>query len=211
MKYNMLVAALILSATSLFAQKNLITDGGFESMAPGTKNYILTNSGTQKMSGFAGRWYITFSLGGCPEGCCEGTSQIINTEKKAGNNALTLTIVRQTNRNDIKLFQTIKAVPAGIYEVSFWAKADVDGCPIALDVFRADQVSTNNGAEPFTGNYTVTTEWKQFKLKVDISGWTDEERDNMRISIRPNNNKKLPEGPYPKSFWIDEVTFTQVQ
>jgi hypothetical protein len=211
MKKNMIVAALLISATSLFAQTNLITDGGFEKMTPGTKNYILNNSGTQKMTGFAGRWFVTFSLGGCPEGCCEGTSQITNADKKEGSNALTLTINKQTNRNDIKIFQTMKAVPAGVYEVSFWVKCDKDATPIAIDVLRSDQASTNNGAEPYTGNFTVTTEWKQIKLKVDITGWTDEERDNMRISIRPNNNKKLPEGPYPKSFWIDDVIFSAVK
>jgi len=210
MKKNMLVAALIISATTILAQTNLITDGGFEKMTPGTKNYVLNNSGAGKMTGFAGRWFLTFALGGCPEGCCEGTSQITNADKKEGNNALTLTINKQTNRNDIKLFQTMKAVPAGIYEVSLWIKCDQDGTPVAIDVLRSDQVSTNNGAEPYTGNFTASTTWKQIKLKVDITGWTDEERDNMRISIRPNNNKKLPEGPYPKTCWIDEVSFVAV-
>jgi hypothetical protein len=207
----MFFAALLFTATALTAQSNLLTDGGFEKMKSGTSNYVLNNSGTSRMTGFAGRWFLTFALGGCPEGCCEGTSQITNAMKKEGANSLTLTINKQTNRNDIKLFQTIKAVPAGMYEVSFWAKCDQDGTPMAVDVLRSDQPSTNNGSEPYTGNFTASTEWKQFKLRVDVTGWTEEERDNMRVSVRFNNNKKLPEGPYPKTFWIDDISLSKMQ
>jgi hypothetical protein len=210
MKTKIILAALILSATSLFAQTNLVTDGGFEAMSPTVKNYILNNSGTQKMQVF-GKWFVSFSKGGCENGCCEGTSEITTAAKKSGNQALTLTIIRQTNRNDIKVFQVLKGITTGIYEVSFWAKSDIEGYPIALDVLKATQASTNNGAEPFTGNYTTSTEWKQFKLKVDLSSWAPEDLDLMRISIRPNNTKKLPEGPFPKTFWIDDVAVVAVQ
>lgn len=211
MKRNLIFATVLFSAMALTAQTNLITDGGFEAMKTGTGNFVLNNSGTNRMSGFAGRWFVTFSLGGCPEGCCEGTAEVTTADKKTGNNAMMIKVTKQTNRNDIKMFQTMKAVAGGIYEVSFWAKCDQDATPMAIDVMRADQASTNNGAEPYTGNLTLSTEWKQYKLKVDISGWSDEERDNMRISIRPNNNRKLPEGPYPKTFWIDDVSFVKVQ
>jgi hypothetical protein len=210
MKTKIILAALVLSATSLFAQTNLVTDGGFEAMSPTAKNYILNNSGTQKLTVF-GKWFLTFAKGGCENGCCEGTSEITSAAKKSGNNALALTIIRQTNRNDIKLFQVLKGLNAGIYEVSFWGKSDVEGCPVALDVLKATQSSTNNGAEPFTGNYTTSTDWKQYKLKVDLSSWATEDLDLMRISIRPNNSKKLPEGPYPKMFWIDDVAVVAVQ
>lgn len=210
MKTKIILAALVLSATSLFAQTNLVTDGGFEAMSPTAKNYILNNSGTQKLTVF-GKWFLTFAKGGCENGCCEGTSEITSAAKKSGNNALALTIIRQTNRNDIKLFQVLKGITAGIYEVSFWGKSDLEGCPVALDVLKATQSSTNNGAEPFTGNYTTSTDWKQYKLKVDLSSWATEDLDLMRISIRPNNSKKLPEGPYPKMFWIDDVAVVAVQ
>lgn len=209
MKTKFLLAALLISATSLFAQTNLVTDGGFEAMSPTVKNYILNNSGTNKMTVF-GKWFVSFSKGGCENGCCEGTSEITTAAKKTGNQALTLTILRQTNRNDIKVFQVLKGITAGIYEVSFWAKSDVDACPIALDVLKATQASTNNGAEPFTGNFTSSTDWKQYKLKVDLSSWAAEDLDLMRISIRPNNTKKLPEGPFPKTFWIDDVAVIAV-
>jgi len=210
MKTKFLLAAMVMSASTLIAQTNLITDSGFEAMLPTAKNYILNNSGTQKMQIF-GKWFLTFAQGGCEGGCCEGTSQITSAEKKSGNNSLTLTINRQTNRNDIKLFQVMKTVSPGIYEASFWVKSNVDGCPVAIDILKATQASTNNGVDPFTGNFTASTEWKQFKLKVDLSDWTKEELDLMRISIRPNNTKKLPEGPFPKTFWFDDVEFVSVK
>jgi hypothetical protein len=207
MKTKIIIAALIMSVTSISAQTNLLTDGGFETPA---KNYILNNSGTNKLAS-NGKWFMSFSIGGCENGCCEGTSEYTIADKKAGNSSLKMNIVRQTNRNDIKLFQTMKGVTAGIYEVSFWGKSDKDGYPIALDVLKGTQASTNNGAEPFTANFTTSTEWKQFKFNVDVSDWTTEELELMRVSIRPNNTKKLPEGPYPKTFWIDEVSFIAVK
>lgn len=196
-----------MSATSISAQTNLLTDGGFETPA---KNYILNNSGTNKLAS-NGKWFMSFSIGGCENGCCEGTSEFTTIDKKNGNSSLKINVVRQTNRNDIKLFQTMRGVTAGIYEVSFWGKSDKEGYPIALDVLKGTQASTNNGAEPFTANFTTSTEWKQFKFNVDVSDWTTEELELIRVSIRPNNTKKLPEGPYPKTFWIDEVSFVAVK
>ena len=207
MKTKIIIAALIMSASSISAQTNLLTDGGFETPA---KNYVLNNSGGSKLAN-NGKWFMSFSIGGCENGCCEGTSEFNTVDKKNGNSSLKINIVRQTNRNDIKLFQTMKGVTAGIYEVSFWAKSDNDGYPIALDVLKGTQAATNNGAEPFTAGFTTSTEWKQFKFNVDVSDWTAEELELMRVSIRPNNTKKLPEGPYPKTFWIDEVSFIAVK
>ena len=206
---KLIISALFLTvAMSFFAQTNLISDGGFELLKAGTKSYITISSG--KVTGLSGKWQLTFAKGGCPEGCCEGTSEIVSTDKKSGENSIKISIDKQTNRNDIKLLQSIKSVPAGVYEITFWAKSDVADCPLALDVFMSTQASTNNGKDPFTGNFVSATDWKQYKLKVDISTWTDEERNEMRISIRPNTTKGLPVGPFPKTFWIDDVTFTLI-
>lgn len=207
MKTNFLISLLAFVSITSNAQTNLLKDGGFETPA---KNYIITNSGPNKLSN-NGKWFVAFSLGGCGNGCCEGTSEFNTLDKKSGNTSLKIDIVRQTNRNDIRLFQTITGVSGGIYEVSFWAKSDKDGNPIAIDVLRGNQLGSNNGVEPFTGNFTTSTQWKQFKFNVDISGWLPEELELMRISIRPNNTKKLPEGPYPKTFWIDDVSFIAVK
>ena len=209
MKKIFISALLITCANVIFAQTNLITDGGFETLKAGTKSYITASSG--KISGMSGKWQLTFAKGGCPEGCCEGTSEIVSNDKKSGENSIKITINKQTNRNDIKLLQSIKSVPTGVYEITFWAKSDVADCPLALDILMATQPSSNNGKEPFTGNFVSSTDWKQYKLKVDISAWTDEERNEMRISIRPNTTKALPVGPFPKTLWIDDVTFIAVK
>lgn len=207
MKIKNVLKLVVLFSISTSAQTNLLVDGGLE--AP-TKNFIITNSGPNKFSN-NGKWFIAFSLGGCDNGCCEGTSEFTSVDKKSGNSSIKINILRQTNRNDIRLFQTITGVTVGIYEVSFWAKSDKDGYPIALDILKGNQLGSNNGVEPFTGNFTATTQWKQFKYNVDLSGWLPEELELMRVSIRPNTNKKLPEGPYPKTFWIDDVSFVSVK
>ena len=209
MKTNIIIAALLFAVSSIFSQTNLLTDGSFELMPVGTKNFVINSGG--KVTGKSGKWQVSFAKGGCEGGCCEGTAEITGSAKKEGNNSLTLTILRQTNRNDVKVLQSISAVPAGVYEISLWVKSDVADCPIAVDALMATQPNSNNGKDPFTGNFTTSTEWKQLKLKVDISAWTDEERNEMRVSIRPNNTKKLPEGPYPKTFWIDDVVFSAVK
>ena len=118
---KLIVSALFLtSALAFFAQTNLITDGSFELLKVGTKSYITLSSG--KATGMPGKWQLTFAKGGCPEGCCEGTSEIVSSDKKSGENSIKITINKQTNRNDVKLLQSIKSVPAGIYEITFWAK-----------------------------------------------------------------------------------------
>ncbi|MEI8087021.1 MAG: hypothetical protein WCG93_12475 [Paludibacter sp.] len=204
MKKNIILAALILSASALFSQTNLVIDGGFEAFTVGAKNYIVNSGG--KVTGKSGKWQLAVSKGGCPDTCAKATSEIVSSVKKSGNNSMQIIIQKQTNRNDIKLLQTMVNVPGGVYEVSFWAKSD-GANPIALDVLKATQPNSNNGAVPYTAGFTTSTDWQQFKFVVDLNGWTAEELAEMRVSIRPNNFKALPAGPYPKTFWIDDVVF----
>jgi len=204
MKKNIIIAALFISASSICAQTNLLTDGGFEALTVGTKNYVVISGG--KVAGKSGKWQLTFAKGGCPDTCTKGTSEIVNSVKKSGNNSIQIKIEKQTNRNDVKLLQSMLTVSGGIYEVSFWAKSD-GANPIAIDVLKATQPNSNNGTVPFTSGFTTSTDWQQFKFVVDLNDWTAEELAEMRVSIRPNNFKALPVGPYPKTFWIDDVVF----
>jgi hypothetical protein len=207
MKKNIFIAIFIITASSLVAQTNLVTDGGFEALAAGTKNHIANGGG--KITGKSGKWQMTISKGSCPDTCAKGTSDIVSSVKKSGNNSLQIRIEKQTNRNDIKLFQTMVGLQGGQYEVSFWAKSDGANI-ITMDVLKATQPNSNNGAVPYSFGFTTSTEWQQFKYTVDISTWTPEELAEIRVSIRPNNFKALPVGPYPKTFWIDDVSFTSV-
>jgi len=207
MKIAILALSVFTMVSSSQAQTNLLTDGGFETFKPGACNFTTVSGG--KVTGQSGKWQMAFAKGGCPDGCAKGTAAIVTTEKKMGNNAIEIKVDSQVNRNDIKLLQSIKgAMPAGVYEVSFYVKASVVS-PVALDVLKSTQPNSNNGTAPFTGNFTASTEWQLFKYTVDISDWTEEERTEMRISIRVNNNKVLPVGPYPKTFWIDDVAFVK--
>jgi hypothetical protein len=182
----------------------LVTDGGFEALTVGTKNYIVNSGG--KVTGKSGKWQVAISKGSCPDTCAKGSSEIVSSVKKSGNNSLQLIIEKQTNRNDVKLLQSMLNVPAGIYEVSFWAKSDGANL-ITMDVLKATQPNSNNGTVPYSSGFTTSTDWQQFKFVVDISDWTTEELAEMRVSIRPNNFKALPLGPYPKTYWIDDVVF----
>ncbi|MFY7899078.1 MAG: carbohydrate binding domain-containing protein [Chitinophagaceae bacterium] len=193
----------LVAAASLNAQTNLLIDGGFENYKPGPCSFTTISGG--KISGLSGKWQMSFAKGGCPDGCAKGSAAIVTSDKKAGNNSIEIKVDSQVNRNDIKLLQTIAGTQTtGEYEVSFWIKASVIS-PVAIDLLRGTQQNTNNGALPFTGSFTATTEWQQFKFTTNISDWTDADRTDMRVSIRVNNNKSLPIGPYPKTFWIDEV------
>jgi hypothetical protein len=204
MKQTFLAAFVCLSLTQLKAQTNLLTDGGFESLSVGYNSFITNSSG--KAKGLSGKWQMVFAKGGCPNGCGRDTASVVNTIKNKGNNAVEIKIDTQYNRNDIRLFQSINNVPAGVYEVSCYIKADI-ASPLALDVLKSSQQPTNNGAVPYTGSFTATTEWQLITFTVDITDWSDDDRNEMRVSIRLNNNKALPQGPFPKTFWVDDVLF----
>jgi hypothetical protein len=209
MKQVLLALTFCVGAYAVQAQTNLLTDGGFETLPAGYNKFIVNNSG--KTKGMSGKWQMVFAKGSNCEGPCgQGTASVVTSSKVGGNNAVEIKIEAQTNRNDIRLFQSINAVPAGVYEISFYVKTD-QVSPVAIDILKSTQPSTNNGAAPYTGNFTATTEWQQFKLTVDISDWTDEERNELRISIRLNNNKALPTGPFPKTYWVDDVSLVKVQ
>ncbi|WP_338877346.1 cellulose binding domain-containing protein (plasmid) [Spirosoma sp. SC4-14] len=193
------------------AQTNFVTNGGFESYPVGAASFTTTTAGTLGAVQ-AGKWQLTFVTGSCTGGCSGGTAQIDNTTKNSGSNSLYINIAKQTNRNDIKLFQVFPATPtivADRYELSFFMKADAANYLFTVDVLKSTQSTTTNGAPPFATLFRSTTGWKQYKMVVDLTGWTDAERTNMRISIRPNTNTTtaLPTGPFPKVFWIDDVVF----
>lgn len=206
MKKTLFAVLVCLSLTQLKAQTNLLTDGGFETFAAGYKGFITNSSG--KIKGMSGKWQMVFAKGGCPNGCARGTASVVSTVKNGGNNAVEIKIDSQYNRNDIRLFQSINGVLAGIYEVSCYIKADI-ASPVALDVLKSSLPSVTNGSAPFTGAFTATTDWQLITFTVDITDWSDEDRNEMRISVRLNNNKALPQGPYTKTFWVDDVVFVK--
>ncbi len=207
MKRTILALSLFTLVLSTKAQTNLLVDGGFESLNPGPSSFS-TNSGG-KVNGLSGKWQMIFGKGGCPGGCGQGSANIVTTEKKMGNNAIEIKVDSAVNRNDIKLFQSIAGIqPVGEYEVSFWVKASV-ASPMAIDLLKGTQPHPNNGGLPFAGFFTATTQWQQFKFTTNIVDWTDADRTEMRVSIRVNNNKSLPVGPYPKIFWIDDVSIVK--
>ncbi len=203
---KLVVLASIAIAMSSQAQTNLITDPGFEALASGYSGFVTISGG--KTKGMSGKWQMIFAKGGCPTGCGRGTASIVTTTKKSGNNAIEVKIDTQLNRNDIRLFQSINNVPAGVYEVSFFIKSDVPS-PIAIDALKSSQPFSNNGSAPYTGIFSTTTEWQQIKFTVDITEWSDDDRNEMRLSLRFNNNKALPQGPYPKTFWADDFSFVK--
>ncbi len=206
MKKTLFAVLVCLSLAQLKAQTNLLTDGGFEALAAGYKGFITNSSGKSK--GMSGKWQMVFAKGGCPNGCGRGTASVVSTVKKSGNNAVEIKIDTQYNRNDIRLFQSITGVPAGIYEVSCYIKADI-ASPVALDVLKSSLASVTNGAAPYSNAFTATTDWQLITFTVDITDWSDEDRNEMRVSIRLNNNKALPQGPYSKTFWVDDVVFVK--
>jgi hypothetical protein len=208
MKKQIVTLSLLAFASSAFAQ-NFLTDGDFEKLPAGNKSYITNTNG--RVNGKPNQWQLAIAPGNCPDGCGGANSEIVSDTKQNGNNSLKIEITKQTNRNDIRLFQSMLNVPAGKYEISFFAKSLEPNALIAGDVLKGTQPSPNNGQDPFTGNFKVGTDWTLCKFTVDLSSWTAEELKEPRLSIRPNSNKALPVGPYPKTFWIDNVVFQSVK
>ena len=202
---------LALSMCTIFlatkAQTNLLVDGGFETYQPGPGNFTTITGG--KVNGLSGKWQMVFGKGGCPGGCGQGSATIVTTEKKMGNNAIEIKVDTQVSRNDIKIYQSIAGTQAaGLYEVSFWVKASI-ASPVSLELLKGTQGHPHNGSVPFAGYFTATTQWQQLKFTTNIADWTDLERTEMRVSIRINTSNALPVGPYPKKFWIDDVSIVK--
>lgn len=202
--------AVVLSTVALqsFSQNNLIVDGGFEALTAGTDNHLIKTHAAPR--GKTGKWQLSIVAGNCPESCATGTSVVDNAVKNSGNNSLRIDITKQTNRNDVRLVQTLKGVAPAEYEITFYAKTSVDA-PISLEVLNAKLGSPTNGIVPYVTEFSASSTWKQYRFTVDISEWTDEELKEIRIAIRPNSKKStaLPSGPFPKSFWIDDVTMVK--
>lgn len=205
-----LFLSIALAAVSIvaFSQDNLITDGGFETLKAGTDTHLIRTHASPR--GKTGKWQLSIVTGNCPDSCSTGYSAIDNAIKNSGSNSLRVDITKQTNRNDVRLVQTLKGITPAEYEITFFAKSSTDS-PISLEVLNATLGSPNNGVAPYVTEFLTTSTWKQYKFTVDISEWTDEELKEIRISIRPNSRKStaLPAGSYPKSFWIDDVTLVK--
>jgi hypothetical protein len=204
MRSSILFSLFVAIAVDSSAQQNLLSNGSFEDYKTGYNGFVTITSG--KAKGLSGKWQVVLAKGGCPTGCAKGGSSIVASNGAVGANALEIKIDTMYNRNDIRVFQSVENVPAGVYEVSFLAKSNAPAL-LSVDLLKSTQQITNNGAEPFMGLMNIGTEWKRYSFVADISTWTDEDRNEMRVSIRPNSHKALPTGPYPKTFWIDDVVF----
>lgn len=205
-----LFLSIALAAVSIvaFSQDNLVTDGGFETLKAGSDTYLIRTHASSK--GKTGKWQLSIVSGTCQDSCATGNSLIDNTVKNSGSNSLRVDITKQTNRNDVRLVQTLKGIVPAEYEITFFAKASADS-PISLEVLNATLGSPTNGVAPYVAEFLVSSTWKQYKFTVNISEWTDEELKEIRIALRPNSRKStaLPLGAYPKSFWIDDVTMVK--
>ncbi len=215
--------ALLLYLPAL-AQTNVITDPGFESITAGTSSYTTNLAGTVSGAAVFGRWQLTFVTGTCSTtmpcsgtatGCSSGSSVITTADRNSGNQSIYIRINKQTNRNDIKLYQVLsQSVAAGSYEVSFYMKSDGVSL-VTVNVFKSTAAATANGGETsgtITGtasSFSSTTGWRKYRAVVDLSGWTEAERTGLRVSFRPNTGTgttgtSLPQGPCPKQFWFDD-------
>jgi hypothetical protein len=208
---SFLVSTSVLS--SALAQ-NLLNNSGFEAFAAGYNSYVTTGNGSA--IGQPGVWQLTFVTGSCAGGCSLGSSQYVDTTQNAGTNSLAIKLDKQTNRNDVRLFQSIASIPASNnFVVTFYMKSGVAGYPVTVNVFKSTEGITSNGSSGVANPsqlFTTTTRWQQYKMYVDLTTWTTAERTNMRISIRPNTvtTTALPAGPYPKIFWFDDISFKPV-
>ncbi len=197
------------SFTYLGNNPNFLVNSGFETLTTGTSIFYAGN-GTINNT-LAWQWQTSFVAGSS-----SGTSVIVDTVKYSGNKSLQLTINSHTNRNDIKLIQVIDNVaapPAGKYLLSFYLKSARNGDSVTANIFKSTTASNSNGVVGDKNQpaqlFIATKEWQRCKMYVDLTGWTIAERTNMRVSIRPNTSNLTPSGPYPKTYWFDDFTFSK--
>ena len=212
-KYTLLFLLLVATLDVVRAQ-NLLSNGGFESYTAGFSGYMTTGNGNA--TGLPGQWQLAFVGNNYPtcSGASCGTTQADNSTQNSGNNSLQINITKHTNRNDIRLFQSIATPPVGNnFVVTVYLKSDANNYPLTVNVFKSTEAINSNGscnASSPCQTFNTTTRWRQYKMYVDLSSWSVAERTNMRISIRPNTSTAVPAGPYPKIFWFDDISFKVV-
>jgi hypothetical protein len=99
---------LIFSVIFFEAQaQNLLGNSGFESYTSGTNSYMTSSNGNA--TGLSGVWQLAFVGNNYPtcSGASCGITTIDTTTQNNGKNSLEIIITKQTNRNDIRLFQSL--------------------------------------------------------------------------------------------------------
>ncbi|WP_298502925.1 carbohydrate binding domain-containing protein [uncultured Maribacter sp.] len=103
---------------------------------------------------------------------------VIDSDKHSGNNSLQITM-DGTGTGWILNTTGHEVVEEGIYRLTVWAKASVDGIP--LD-FRS---VTPNWSNVHTANETLTTEWAEYTLEFSTVGDENLNRNYWHV-LRPN-------------------------
>ncbi len=191
------------------AQVNLIANGDFENFAAGDSSYLTT--GTGDVTGKPGVWQLSV-YGNTASSLAQAYSKIVDTTSFSGSKSLAITIRKQSTQWAIRLFQSMPAVEADKYVVTFYLKSNQADMPVSVDVLKSTFGYPSVATAPFAVQFKATKNWKQFKMYIDVTGWTAAERNNMRISIRPNSvvGSTLPAGPFPKICWIDNVSVKKI-
>jgi len=204
MKHTILALALLF-ASYANAQVNLISNGGFESFAVGDSSYL--TSATGDVTGKPNAWQLSV-YGNTASSLAQAYSKIVDTTSFSGSKCLALTIKKQSTQWAIRLFQSMPAVAADKYVITFYLKSNQADMPVSVDVLKSTFGYPSVAVAPFAVQFNANKSWKQFKMYVDVTGWTAAERNNMRISIRPNTvvGSTLPAGPFPKICWIDDIS-----
>jgi hypothetical protein len=205
MKQSLLIIALF-CIQLIHSQTNLISNGSFESYAAADSSYITAASGD--LTTKPGVWQLS-AYGNSATGSALVFSKIVDTTAVVGTKSMAITIVRQTAQWSIRLFQSIAVVPAEKLVLTFYMKADAVGIPFSIDILKASQSFTSLGTTaPYSVQFSTTKNWKQYKMYLDFSTWTLADRTNLRISMRPNTvvGSTTPTGPFPKKFWLDEIS-----
>jgi endo-1,4-beta-xylanase len=140
---------LVIMSGNLFAQ--LVTNGGFES----------SNTGIVEGTGVEG-WLIQVADGLNPPPTLEIVSDIV----KEGNRALKVSVNSAgTNQWDIQAVADSIPVKKGTsYNYSVWAKAEKAGAQVNFTVGRYSY-SEYGAIRPAT----LTTEWKEFTIKITVN------------------------------------------
>jgi len=124
--------------------QELLVNSGFESFSTGTNSYVTTGNGSLATN-MQGVWQLTFVSSG---GASTGTSAIVDTTKNSGSKSLALTITKHTNRNDIRLFQTINNATGKNYVLNFYMRGSNNGDSVVVNVFKSTDAINSNGALP---------------------------------------------------------------
>lgn len=191
--------------------KNLIKNPSFEEDTNVPENITVH----PKSAEFPNRWNLTVTTGNGDKGELSVVKDMAQHEQ----NSMKVNLESISARYRFYLNHDILDARPGVYEFSFYTKANVADRPFRVEVigFNAFGTAYDKGKDLMfneKGNVGIekqtTTDWVKHTFTLDLSSTPKEELKVLRLILRPNCKQDGNPVKQPTTYWFDNFVFHEV-